>query len=773
MDIRMKRQEYEKALTALERQIDHSEAITEIMVEKLNELYEYKPVSNFWHRLKCKLYIKQGRAEEIAYTYEDMVCRESKSKDNIKLWQEYIHSLISCDRLWEANQQKYMMTRLLQDRTADQIDKELNADREKFVAGNESLELLTCLEEKFYVSCDIMMAYFVFLYRVSLYPDTFDLEKKQKYMSFDNMTYLTERIEAKDTIIIISDKKRTVDYDVLVYLLNRLGIKPYFIGETIEIEEEFSLKDSVAVSMENRQELEDCIYIPAISQKVNGGFGDTNIPYIVDNICSQSTDKDFAMVIANNRLQEKLRGKEGLAKRYERLSDRMASYTEDKIGFGWAGDYYTYISNLYGYDVRESVDRQAECDFSIVVPVRNATETLYYTLKTCVEQEYEGSYEVVLSDNSVDGDDAAYTIYKKLNDKHIRYCKTPRQLRLAKSYEYAYLQTKGKYIIPIGADDALFPWTLSTLSYVWNREEVKSQWILSWVRGFYAWPGFNGGQENQLTIPGFYKKGNIQCSIERSSEYFEMLKKNPSYMYALPNMYINSAFKRDYMQVLYEKTGRLLDGYSQDIYMGVQNLMLNENFLYIKYPLSIAGMSSSSVGATTSRMSRSNDSKDIKNVNLLNGGQGLNCLAIAEYIEYVPWVGSDVSDMYLQMYYLIEKGIVPANLVSDNDQMNMFVKCFESISKLDDKLENHIEVGRYSASLRGTKFLSWYEQNYQQICRGELIKYSQKQKDIDFAKKRYVEGFSENGGVVLDASRFGVTNVYEAVQLFKDFLHFS
>ena len=46
--------------------------------------------------------------------------------------------------------------------------------------------------------------------------------------------------------------------------------------------------------------------------------------------------------------------------------------------------------------------RPPVCDFSIVIPVRNAVDTLRHTLQTCLAQDYTGSYEIVLSDNSDD-----------------------------------------------------------------------------------------------------------------------------------------------------------------------------------------------------------------------------------------------------------------------------------------------------------------------------------------------------------------------------------
>ena len=69
------------------------------------------------------------------------------------------------------------------------------------------------------------------------------------------------------------------------------------------------------------------------------------------------------------------------------------------------------------------------------------------------------------------------------------------------------------------------------------------------------------------------------------------------------------------------------------------------------------------------------------------------------------------------------------------------------------------------------EFKSWYEANILvtnkrlRFIDAELIEKNRQE-------KTYEEGFTADGGVVLDASRYGVTNIYEAVQLFKDFLHF-
>ena len=528
----------------------------------------------------------------------------------------------------------------------------------------------------------------------------------------------------------------------------------------------FNLEQSVMVSLDNKQEMDDCIIIPAIAQYECSKYIDDNIPYLVDYISKNMTSEDFSIVIASNSMLEKLRSHRDISKRFERLSDYFATYMEDKIGFGWSGDYYSYLSYLFEQDVKKCVDKKLDVKYSIVVPVRNATDTLYYTLKTCIEQEYDGDYEIVLSDNSVEGHNVAYETYKKLNSDKIKYYKTPKDFNLTKSYEYAYLQTKGKYILSIGADDALLPWALSILDAVWDKNSNDRN-VIRWDRGFYAWPGFNGGQQHHFVIPAMYKNREVNGNINKSGQYAQYVKDDPAQgMYTLPNMYLNSGFKREYIKKIYEKTGRLWDGYAQDIYTGMQNLAIEEEFLYINYPIIIAGMSSSSTGALCT--ANSIDSKNNDKVELVYGGKSI-CKIIKSYRDtLVPEMSTDVSAIYICIEHLISKGILPKDFYKDKSEIcKLYTNCYNSLSILSDKFERMMYEGYECIKRRDYSLVEWFEKNI--MPRMNVLRYIESDgKD----SKLYKEGFLENGGVVLDASRFGVTNVYEATKLFKEFLHF-
>jgi glycosyltransferase involved in cell wall biosynthesis len=191
------------------------------------------------------------------------------------------------------------------------------------------------------------------------------------------------------------------------------------------------------------------------------------------------------------------------------------------LALSWYGDYLSYISKIYGQDCHAMVDESPSKRFSIVIPARNSSDTLRYTLQTCLEQRYTGDYEIIVSDNSTGHNAAVYELCQELNNPRIVYLKTPRDLPLAKSFEYAYLHAKGEYIFAIGSDDGLLPWALEILDGI--AQQYPDEEIIQWTRAFYAWSGFNGGQQHQFIIPRKYKKGEIPMGYREALDYIDMI----------------------------------------------------------------------------------------------------------------------------------------------------------------------------------------------------------------------------------------------------------
>ena len=764
----MEKKKYYGCIKNIEDSLDKGEIDCETALEEVEKLYAYKPVSLKLQSLKCKILLKRGDAENVIKSYAESFSKNSKNEDNIELWEMLIDAYEKKGMQELARYNSYAKSRLKEDKNIEIFDSELASVKKCFVENEETLEILKKLENSYFETGNIIFAFCVNIYISVKYGK--DKTSKLKYLGFANLAYFEERVQKQTPIIMIVERNNRYDYDIASYILSKMDVPVYIIDEAIEMDEEFSLMDSVKVSFDNMEKYEDCIVIPAISKVIDDKYLGDNIPYLVNEICKTMTSNDFAMIVTKNEMLEKLRIQQDLKKRFDRLSEYYADYLEDKVGFGWCGDYYEYIGLLYNEDVKKAVEKTPEVEFSIVIPVRNTSDTLLYTLQTCIEQEFDGKYEIVLSDNSVEGNTGVYDVYKKINNDRIKYYKTPRDLSLTKSFEYAFLKTCGKYIIPIGADDGIFPWTLRILHQVWEKSNEKVN-ILMWDRGFYAWPGFNGGQENQFVIPAFYEKNKINGVLNRAEDFLVTLKANPSAMYGIPNTYINSGFKREYMKVLYEKIGALWNGYSQDIYQGIANLSIETQILRLKYPLTIAGMSTSSTGAICNNVG--NNSKDShESYETLKGNRNLCQKIITKGEALIPYVGTDVAGMYRSIENFIQKGCITKEFYKGIDEIKtMFINCYQTLSIKNEKFEMLLIDGYEIAKKRGESLKKWYEE----CILGNLNRceyFDSKEEEIRYKSKCYKEGFTDCGGMEIDASRFNVSNIYEATKLFKEFLKF-
>lgn len=766
----MERLEYTQKLNEISDKICRNENIKE-QLDELDMLYNYKPVTMLWHELMCKALLKAGQAEDAIARYLEYINKDSLIKENLEIWRTVCEAYEQTGNPKEGNRYRYMLSKAEKTEYFVETENALGGTKDKLIKGDDSKEVLLNLEELYYSVNNKLMAYLVYLYTVKKYPETENQEKEKQYTSIDNIGYFAEYVKDKKTVIIVSEAEGRENYDIASLLLHELGVAVYLIGDRIDIEGSYNLADSVAVSIENAQRYEDCVAIPAINQTINGQYAGNNIAYLIDYLCKQETEDDFALVMAANYTLEELRGHKGIAKRFERLSRYEAKHLEEEIGFGRAGDYYTYISRLYNTDVREWINAPDEYDFSIVVPTRNASETLYHTLRTCLGQEYSGNYEVVLSDNSTEESTSVYEIYKRLEDSRLKYYKTPRDLNLVKSYEFAYLQARGKFIISLGSDDGILPWALKILSDVMSNKQCEQFNVITWPRGFYAWPGFNGGQQNQFVIPALFEKNNVSASVDNAETMLNHLKENASMMYAFPNMYINSGFKRSYLNFLYERTGALLDGLCQDIHMGALNYAIKCSVLRIEYPITIAGMSSNSVGSVNNRSAEGVQKKVEKLKQMQLGGRGLCSVLPPVRNIHIPNTGNDVAGIYQCVQIIIKKGWLSEDFFAEQNAKKIYANCYNAINHLGDTYHKYILEGKESAEQIGKEFADWYEKEIASRAE-EIAFYSKEQLEQLRAIKNYSEGYGANGGVTLDASRFGVTNIYEAVQLFRNFLHF-
>jgi len=215
-------------------------------------------------------------------------------------------------------------------------------------------------------------------------------------------------------------------------------------------------------------------------------------------------------------------------------------------------------------------------------------------VKTCLEQDYKGTYEILISDNGWHNNVNVLDLVKSINNKKVRYIRTPFDMSLSKSFEFAYLNSRGKYLISLGSDDGLIKTALSIMNVAMKQYPDNN--VLLWNLALYSWPGFHSTKKNNRVFFS-YNLSNSTKLIELETEPLirQFVLGNIKHIF-LPSMYLGTCVKREHINKIIELTGKFEDGSSQDVYTGMLNLFIEDKITYIDYPLVIAGASEVSVG---------------------------------------------------------------------------------------------------------------------------------------------------------------------------------
>lgn len=761
----MTQQDYLKKLKTIIKRIRSGE--NELIQEELMELYNYKPVRLLWHIAYGELMVAQGKSEEAwkkvrgyyhdGLDYSGIEERESLHRDVLEK---------------NGNNIKMLEYRYGKQDICKEIENRLEKVFFEYVE-NVSLENLEKLMMEYYTTenCIVFLIIRMKLLNLGYIKDD---DKNEWYYKITNYDYFEKVIlNPKQAIILVEDSKNSKECDLISGILHEFGHKVYILSQPEFIENmTLHTKAVTELCIENRKVYEDAVVIPIIETINSVGLKENNRAEIIKYLYEKVIDKGFAIILATGTVFEEFLKMPVLQKNIECLSDFNFIRMKDKIYFGWTGNYLEYINELYMFNVKEKLEENEKCDFSIIIPARNSAGTLYYTLQTCLNQDYEGSYEIVVSDNSTNGSDEVYNVCQDLNDSRIHYIKTPRDLHLTKSFEFAFLQAKGEFIFSLGSDDGICPWALSTLSDV--MKQYPNEEVIGWKRGYYCWKGYPGSKEDEFVIPGQYDKKEIKCHYISQMDYFSKVLKYSFNMYNLPTMYVNSGFRRSYFNTLLKKTGRLWDGCNQDIYMGVISAAINENVLNIDFPLTLVGISHNSLGYLVSKP-QNNYNVDIEKKKLVELTRKINNMGIYTIngiVKDMPVGVGEFFSLYANILRAIQLGVLPDSWRTELlDYKKIFTEFFEEHNCLDDNYDRYLHYARYVAEQRGEEFLKWFDET---IYNDAVIpKYYRKRPDSDVKKKYYKEGIGMEGELVLDASKYGVTNIVEAVKLFEELIYWT
>ncbi len=751
----MTHKEYIRILQAIRKQRTRDNAVG----EELSRLYQVKPVDLLWNVIKSESVLEENG--DIAGSYSllnNLIYVDCETEGTIEanMLLQRLDNMIGDVVMGEYRE--YEIAQWKGDMAVLSARKEAEESAEKDFLETENTSRIL---DAYLSDCKIISHYILERYRIFMQPGA--AISRPWIEEIPNMGFLKEAIDRKkDFVLCVSKASEQTEIYILGYVLARMGCGVSIIAypAQIEVDGPINMQETVMVSMDNVTVEKGMAIIPAIELTSKGQSLGDNVPEIINNLTERGGGNRYCVLLAASCYMEEL-GKTGsLQRNLQNLHIQTADWKKEHISFGWVGSYLAYIGELYGMDVEAAIHRKPQCRFSIVVPARNSSFTLRHTLRTCLNQRYSGGFEIIVSDNSTDGNTEIYQMVQEFKDEHVKYFRTPRELHLPKSFEYAFLQASGDYILSIGSDDALLPWTLEVLDEVANRYPEEE--VIYWERGFYAWPGFNGGQENQFIIPRRYQKGQYGEQYINTASFLTAALKQPAYMYAMPLLYINSMFRRSYFDTLLAHTGRLWDGICQDIYMGVVTSLILPKVLCLQYPLSVAGMSSGSVGATSNAAIKGVEAgteyyRDVFATGNIGG------FAMSETETLFPEVTTDVSSLYNCFLKAVARGLLPKRILWEEDGIDWkawFLNCYRTLSKQDIYFCLKVQKFRYAAMKHGEEFLKWFDDTI----------YEDAMTPVVFAEDGNTGGTyqeEEGSSIVLDASKRGVHNVYEASLLFE------
>jgi hypothetical protein len=227
--------------------------------------------------------------------------------------------------------------------------------------------------------------------------------------------------------------------------------------------------------------------------------------------------------------------------------------------------------------------------FSVVIPTRNRADTLRVTLATCLEQEFD-DYEIIVCDNA--GSVETRNVVEEADAARISYHRSERPLAMSANWELAVSLANGEYVTVLGDDDALMPYALPELARV--IEEHDGPEVVHWKRVVYAWPTIGDASQADFLILPLDRRLRVLAGREQ-------LRQAARYVVGadmLPMIY-TSVIRRDLVDRLRHRVGRVFPTIYPDMYSGCAFAYLAASYPSLGIPMSVAGLSRSSTGVAT------------------------------------------------------------------------------------------------------------------------------------------------------------------------------
>jgi glycosyltransferase involved in cell wall biosynthesis len=223
--------------------------------------------------------------------------------------------------------------------------------------------------------------------------------------------------------------------------------------------------------------------------------------------------------------------------------------------------------------------------FTVVIPTRERADTLEYTIRNVLTQDYP-SFQVLVSDNA--SQDETQRVIDGIQDHRLRYINTGSRVSMSKNWEFALTNVSDGWVTVLGDDDGLLPGSLAMVDRI--IKETGAQAIRS--NGCaYLWPSLLGSCFGQLSLSlgtGFQRR-------DSNTVLQKVLKGDASYT-ELPMLYNGGFIDTKLIDQVKTVTGEIFRSMTPDVYSAIVFSHLIDSYIYTHEPLAINGASAHSGG---------------------------------------------------------------------------------------------------------------------------------------------------------------------------------
>jgi glycosyltransferase involved in cell wall biosynthesis len=222
---------------------------------------------------------------------------------------------------------------------------------------------------------------------------------------------------------------------------------------------------------------------------------------------------------------------------------------------------------------------------TIIIPTLKRPDTLYYTLRTVLNQTYS-NYSIIVSDNF--SSDNTKDVVNSFNSEKISYIVTEQRLSMSHHWEFALEHVNSGYVTVLGDDDGMLPDVLQKVALIIDKHKLPA---IGWRFGNFNWRGLP--PYFMIPMTNYYRIVNASLEIKK------IFKESIYNTIQFPSLYGGFIDINLIKKLKHQNRGFFFHSRIPDFFSGAMVAASVEKYVRLEYPVTINATSKHSTGYAT------------------------------------------------------------------------------------------------------------------------------------------------------------------------------